>query len=157
MKLSSQLAQLRQERKARQAAARPVRPQGGNVSRWRWALIAGGLLLAGGGTWAVLENFVWLKVPAALVGTWEVSEGAMARGTFAFARDGTVAIHADAGGTDYIVTGRATVDGKTLSMTSRDTRTRREQTRTSTIHELTATTLVLELENGQVLRMVRRE
>jgi hypothetical protein len=123
----------------------------------RWTLIALCFLLVGGATWAVLELVVWTKVPRALVGQWEVTEGPMAGGTFAFARDGTLAIHADAQGTDYIVTARVAVENKTLSMTTREPRTRQEQTRTSTIQELTATSLVLELENGQVLRMVRRK
>jgi hypothetical protein len=79
----------------------------------------------------------------------------MAGGTFTFTRDGILAIHAEDKGKDYTVHARVAVEGKTLRMTTRDPVSRQEQTRTSTVQELTATSLVLELENGQVLRMAR--
>jgi uncharacterized protein (TIGR03066 family) len=157
MKLSSRLAQLKRQKQVRQPAAPPVLPQGGTTHGKRWALVALCLVLAFGGTWGVLRYVVWAKVPAALVGTWEVTEGPMAGGTFAFARDGTLAIHAEDKGTDYIITGRVNVEGQAMLATTKDPRTRQEQTRTYTIRELTATSLVLELENGPVLRMVRRQ
>jgi uncharacterized protein (TIGR03066 family) len=157
MKLSTRLAQLKRQKQVRQPAATPASPQRGKVRVKRWALVSLGLLLAGGGAWAALEAFVWNKLPTALVGTWTVQGGPMAGGTFTFARDGTLAIYAEEQGKDYIVTGRVTVDGQTMLTTTQEPRTRREQTRMSTIRELTATSLVLELENGQVLRMVRKE
>src|SRR5262245_27051410 len=49
-----------------------------------------GVLLAGGGTLAVFEFLIWNKVPAALVGTWDVQTGSLAGGAFEFSRDGTL-------------------------------------------------------------------
>jgi uncharacterized protein (TIGR03066 family) len=157
MKLS-RLAAQKQRQQARQAQPQSIPPTAGGLRRWRWPLLALGLVvLAGGGTLGFLHFFVWNKVPAALVGQWEVTEGPMAGGTFAFSRDGTLAIHAGAQGKDLTVNAQAVVEGKILLTISQDPQTGQEQTRTSTIRELTPTTLVLELEKGQVLRMARRK
>jgi hypothetical protein len=157
MKLSSQLARLKRQKQTQQPPATPFRSRGGKVPLRRWALLALCLVLAAGGTWGVLRYFVWNKVSSELVGTWEVTEGPMAGGTFAFSRDGSLAIHADAQGTNYDVKARATVVGKFLVTTSQDPQSGQEQTRKNTIRELTAASLVLELEGGQVLRMVRKK
>jgi hypothetical protein len=157
MKLSSRLAQAKRQRQVRQPAPGPAGPRSGKVRLRRWALIALCLVLAGCGTWAVLRYYVWPKVPSALVGTWEVTEGPMTGGTFAFSRNGTLAVHAEGQGKDYAVQAQVVVVGNVLLTISRDPGTGQEQTRKSTIRELTGTSLVLELENGQVLRMARKE
>jgi hypothetical protein len=163
MKLSSRLEQLKRQRQTRQTAPGSAGPQGGKGPRRRWTritlclILPLGLLLAVVGTWAVLEFVLWNQVPAALVGTWQVTEGPMAGGTFTFSRRGTVAIHAHGEGTNFAVNARVVVAGKVLLTVSQDPQTGQEQTRKSTIQELTASSLVLRLENGEVLRMARKE
>src|SRR5204862_8052236 len=139
MKLSAQLAQAKRQKQARQPAPGAVGPRRGPARPRRWALLALCLVLAGGAAWAAREVFVWTRVPAALVGQWEVTEGPMAGGTFAFTRDGLLAIHAEGQGKDYTVKASVAVEGKTLRMTTQDSLSRQEQTRMSTIRELTAT------------------
>src|SRR5262245_46364151 len=153
MSLSSRLAALK-KRKSVQAKAGDPKTGKFGLARWRWILL--GLLVAGAGTLAVFEFFIWNKVPPALVGTWEVQGGPMSGGTFRFSRNGAVEIvHR---GADIGIRGRAAVDGKVLLLTTRDPKDiRLEQTRPSTIRELTPDSLVLELEKGQVLKMVRRQ
>ena len=50
---------------------------------------------------------------------------------------------------------KAVLEGKTLVTTSSNPLTREQLVHTSTVRELTATTLVIELESGDVLKMVR--
>jgi hypothetical protein len=156
MKLSSHLAQLKRQKQALQPAS-AARAQGGKVRLRRWALLALGVVLAAGGTWAVLKFFVWTELPPALVGTWEVTDGPMAGGTFTFSSDGTLAIRAGGPGANLSVNAQVVVEGKIMLTTSQDPKTGQEQTRTSIIRELSPTSFVLELEKGQVLRMARRK
>src|SRR5262245_12365588 len=58
-----------------------------------WILLGLVLVLAGVGTLAWYEHFVWNKVPPELVGLWEVNEGPQQGGTFEFLRDGTMAVN----------------------------------------------------------------
>jgi hypothetical protein len=153
MKLSSRLEVLKRQQQIRHRTQPFVGKQPIKSRSWRWAIVAGCLLLAGAGGWAVLHNFVWTKIPTALIGQWEVTAGPMAGGTFSFARNGTLDIQASS----YSIKSRAVVVGKTLLMTSQDPDSGQEQTRKSTIQELTVTSLVLELEGGQALRLVRRK
>jgi hypothetical protein len=48
------------------------------------------------------------------------------------------------------------VEDRTLWTTTQNPSTRQESTRKSTIRELTAKSLILEFENGDVLRLVRK-
>lgn len=125
-------------------------------SRWVWVILCG-LILAGGGTWAALEFFLWNKIPPALVGKWEVSGGPMSGGTFDFSRNGTLEIRQRTGGSFVTLKARAAVTGKTLATTTHNPQTRGEETHWSTIQELTADSLILELEKGEVLKLVRRQ
>jgi hypothetical protein len=156
MKLSSRLEVLKRQQQTRHRARGFVRTQPGKRRSWRWAMVAACLVLAGVGTWAVLENFVWTKIPPALVGQWEVTGGPMSGGTFSFSRNGSLAIQGIDQGSTYAINSRTVVVGKTLLMTSQDPNSGQEQTRKCTIQELTVTSLVLELEGGQVLRLVRK-
>jgi uncharacterized protein (TIGR03066 family) len=122
---------------------------------WWLAWLGLGLVVAGAGTLAVLEFLIWNKVPPALVGTWEVEEGPQYGGTFTFARNGNLVIHLKNQRSDYTIRARAVVEGKTLLTTTYNPQTREEETHTITILELTAHSLVLELDNGEVLKFVR--
>jgi uncharacterized protein (TIGR03066 family) len=158
MKLSMQLAKLKRRKQRQNPDAVPGhRAAAGAWGVPRWAWLAFGLLLAGGGTLAVLEFFIWNRLPEELVGTWVVQEGPMAGGTFAFSRDGTLKSHVKNQGTSSTLAGHVTLDGKTLRMTTHNAATGEDETHASYIRELTATSLVVELEKGDVLKMVRRK
>ncbi len=113
-------------------------------------------MLAGGGTWGVLELFVWNQVPANLVGKWEVQGGPMNGGTFEFSQKGTVLIRTNNAGNDVSFTARASVRNKTLYTTTYNPETQRSETRRNIIRELTENSLILELESGEILKMVRK-
>jgi hypothetical protein len=151
MKLSSQLAKLKLK-KIKGAEPQPVQTKRGKSAWKNWLALIVCLLFAGVGTWGVLAFFVWENLPPALIGKWEVQDGPMQGGTFEFARDGTLEIRVNDG---KQFKARARVDGKTLVQTTQDPASLREETRKSTIQELTPNTLVLELERGAVLRMAR--
>jgi hypothetical protein len=76
------LATLKRRKPVTRKQGKPGPLQGGKFTRWHWAVLGLGLLLAAGGTWAALEFFVWNKLPPALVGKWEVQGGPMSGGTF---------------------------------------------------------------------------
>jgi hypothetical protein len=149
------LATLKQRRQTIQKKDKPGRPKGGKFTRWHWAVLGLGLLLVGGGTWAALEFFVWNKLPPALVGKWEVQGGPMSGGTFQFFRNGTLETRHKKDQTYSMLRASVAIEGKTLLTTTQDPGTGREQTRKSTIRELTANFLAIELEDGAVLKMVR--
>jgi hypothetical protein len=155
MKLSSKLARLKLQ-KAKETASVPSEARTkGAVRNWIALIVC--LLFAAGGTWAVLEIFVWHKLPPALVGAWEVQGGPMQGGTFEFLGDGTLTIRTNHGPD---VKARAAVDGKTLATTitaAQNPGMLRDETRKSTIRELTPNSLVLELERGDVLKMARKK
>jgi hypothetical protein len=111
----------------------------------RWTVVlAVSVVMAGGGTWAFLHFYLWNRLPAALVGKWEVVEPpSMRGGTFEFFRSGTLEVyHADSGS---LLRAHAVLTGKTLSTTTRQETSGHQDTKHSTIRELTDTTLVLEL------------
>jgi uncharacterized protein (TIGR03066 family) len=156
MKHPTKLARLKLRKHARLTQRTPGGQEGDPSGRWLWVgLIALCLLLGGAGTWAAFEFLVWTKVPPELVGTWEVEEGAQQGGTFQFLRNGTLIVHLDNQGTDVSFKARAALEGRTLRTTLNNPNSNLEETRKSTIRELTAKTLVLEFESGEVLRMVR--
>jgi hypothetical protein len=154
MKLSSRLAKLKLSKtRPTESKAHPTEKVG-KLTAGRWILGALCLLLVGSGIWVVLANFVWHKVPPELVGAWEVVDGPMKGGTFRFLPDGMLEIRSGQG---EFIHARVVVDGSNLSTITTNPSTKREETRVSVIHELTDSSLVLQLEKGDVLRMVRRE
>jgi hypothetical protein len=153
MKLSSRLARLKLQKVKENPSAPSKRKQAqGALKNWVALIVC--LAFAVGGTWAALEIFVWQKLPAALVGAWEIQGGPMQGGMFEFRGDGTLTISSNQGPE---MKARAAVEGKTLLTTTRNPGALRDETRKSTIQELTPTSLVLELERGDVLKMVRKK
>ncbi len=165
----SLLSKLRQQRRAkrpkrqkvphhRDSAQAQSAPSGAwKLPAWqRWtAVIALSALLLGGSAWAYLYYVAWNQIPAALAGKWEVVEpAAMRGGTFEFFRDGRLEIYHAATGS--LMRAQVSLADRTLSTTTRDTLTGLQDTKYSTIRELTDTNLILELERGNVLKMVRR-
>jgi uncharacterized protein (TIGR03066 family) len=124
----------------------------------RWALILLCLVLAGGGgTWAVTENVIFSRLPLELLGKWVVQGGPQDGATFDFYRNGSMVARLNNNGQEALVKARAAVEGKKLLTTTRNPRSGKDETRTSTIRELTRTSLVLETEQGEVFRMSRAE
>jgi hypothetical protein len=155
MKLASKLAALKQRKQQQQTERRAGHDQGGKPGRWRWTVLALGLFVVGGGTFVVLKFFIWNQLPAELVGKWVVQQGPLAGGTFEFFPNGTLETRIKSEGEQFALKARVTVEDKILRTTTQDPQTRREQTRKSIIRELSANALVLELEDGQMLQMVR--
>jgi hypothetical protein len=118
-------------------------------------VLLGGLLLAAGGTWAVLEFIVWNKLPRALVGTWAVVEGEMEGAVYEFRRDGSMTARGNVGPQPSILSGRAEVEDRILYVTTQDPLSGEDVQLTHTIHELSARQLVLETEEGALIKMKR--
>src|SRR5262245_57139713 len=154
MKLSEKLQHLKQERAAKQAGAKSGGVSG-MFAASTWVLLGLILLLGGVATLAYLEFFVWNKIPPALAGLWEVEEGPRKGGTFEFFRKGVMEVHLKDRKKAVTHKTRVAVRDKTLLITAQDPKTGDETTNEGTIRELTADTLILELERGDVLRMVR--
>jgi hypothetical protein len=136
------------------------KPQAGNqqgygFSLWGIAWTVLGMMVIAAGTVAVLEFFVWNKVPPALVGKWKIEDGPLAGGTFEFSRNGDMAVKDKNQKGVSQLKAKAVLEGKTIVTTSSNPLTREQLIHTSTVRELTATTLVIELESGDVLKMVR--
>jgi hypothetical protein len=120
----------------------------------RWSIVALCVIVAGVGTWALFEFVVWNRLPPELVGKWVVEGGPQDGATFDFFRSGAMEAHVNLQGREGIVKASVAVDGKALLMTTRNPNTGQDETRRSIIRELTARTLVLEDEKGDVYRMV---
>jgi hypothetical protein len=152
MNLNSKLAALKKRKTHKPTAAAPASRKAGKFGVPRWAWIALALLVVGGGTLAVFEFLIWTKVPPALVGTWEVQHGSLSGGTLTFSRDGTLQMRHRTADVRWNVS----VQDKALVMTTRSAYGPAEQTQRGFIRELTANSLVLELDKGEVLTLVRR-
>jgi uncharacterized protein (TIGR03066 family) len=124
----------------------------------RWAVILLCLVFAGGGAWAFAEFVIFNKLPAEIVGKWEVHGGAQDGAVFDFFRGGTMIAHLNnTNGNLFIIKAEASVEGKQLFTTTRQPSTGQVKTSVSHIRELTRNSLVLESEEGEVTRMVRMD
>jgi hypothetical protein len=155
MKFSLQLAKVQQHKRGKNATPAAASARATRWTRWHWAWLAVGLLLAGSSTLAVFEFFIWNKVPPELVGTWDVEEGPLSGGTFAFSRNGNLQMHFKKQGKDIALRGRVAVEDRTLFTTTQNALAGHEETTTSVIRELTARSLIIELDSGDVLKMGR--
>ena len=156
MSLSSKLQRLKRERASKRAEYLPDR-KNALFSSSTWLLLGLSLALAGVGALTILEFTVWNKLPPALVGLWEIQEGPQKDGTFEFFRNGTMEVRLQDKKKEVVHKTQVTVRDRTLVMTKKGPFTREEKTNESLIRELTADTLILELEKGDVLKMVRIE
>jgi uncharacterized protein (TIGR03066 family) len=140
---------------ARQAQRQPTKPSAGNHLVPRIALIVSCLVVAGSGTWALCEFVIFNNLPPELVGKWVVEGGEQDGATFDFSRAGFVEAHMNNKGREVVLKGKAAVENKKLLITTQNPNTRQDETRVSTIRELTATSLIVEFETGEVFRMAR--
>jgi uncharacterized protein (TIGR03066 family) len=135
--------------------AQPGPARGG--SRLKWLLLALVALAAFVGTWAFLERVVWARIPPELVGKWVVTEGPQEGATFDFHRNGTMVGKVNADGNEAIVNAQVRVEDKKIYSTTRNPHTGRDDTRVLTIRTLTARELVVEDQQGKVLKMERAQ
>ena len=122
-----------------------------------WVFLGLCLLLAGGGTWAILEFVVWAKIPSTLAGKWVVIGGEQDGATFDFYRNGTMVGYVNMGGNPGIINAHVTVEEDTLFITSQNQRNGREETKRHIIKTLSARELVLEDEQKNTHRMERAD
>ena len=152
MKLSSQLAQLKLK-KIKEAEPQPVPTKRGKSTWKNWLALRHLCSFLGRGHLGSFGIFCLGQLPAG-AGRQVGSAGRADAGRHLRIRaDGTLAVRVKEG---QQFKARARVDGKTLVQTTQDPSSLREETRKSTIQELTPNTLVLELERGAVLRLARR-
>jgi hypothetical protein len=154
MKFMARIDSLKRQmqRKANEDYAAGARPW---VTARAWVLGALCLLLAGVGTLAYFEFTFWNKIPPALAGVWEVSEGPRQGDTFEFTRNGTLETNLEHKKQIITHKNRVVLKGKTLWISAPNLLAQGEQTRKIAIRELTAQSLILELDKGELLRLMR--
>jgi hypothetical protein len=156
MKLLDRLARLKERKQKKATESSAENRPGSFLSPSGWVLVVLLLIVAGLGTLTFFEFWVWTKVPPALAGLWEISDGPGKGSTFEFSRNGQMEFIPNVG-KGRSRKARVLVRDKTLVILETDPRTGEDMRLKNTIRELTATTLILELENGDVLKMVRLE
>jgi uncharacterized protein (TIGR03066 family) len=125
----------------------------GRVPRWGIALLV--VVLTAAGTFALFEYVLVSKVPPELVGRWRVVGGQMDGFVMEFTRQGAMTGRKTATDEEPIIEGRARVSGKTLSTTTLNPYTGKEDTGTQAIVSLTATEFVTEDAKGMRISMQR--
>jgi hypothetical protein len=148
-------AQMKRRHETQQPIAPERRPKRAPLGLPLWVWVAFIVTVVGGATLAVFELFVWNKVPPELVGTWDVEGGPLSGGSFRFSRNGNLQMRFKKQGKEITLEGRVAVEDKTLFTTTRNAQTGHEETTTSAIRELTARTLIIELDSGDVLKLGR--
>jgi uncharacterized protein (TIGR03066 family) len=139
-----------------QDAAAPEAAVAAPAGKRRLGLI---LLLCLAGSTAV--SFVVFKltlvpaVPPELVGSWEVAAGPLRGWSLEFRREGTAVATRYERGKKIVTDYSARVEGKSLSLTTRDEKTGKDDTVTQTIVELTADELVIRDEDQITYHMKR--
>ena len=106
-------------------------------------------------TYLLMENVLWPRIPAALVGEWRVEGGPTDGLMLEFHADGEFHARLMRDGQRGAVHARAEVESDRLYITSVDGDTGREVTKTHIIRKLTENQLVLEDPTGIVSTLVR--
>jgi hypothetical protein len=127
---------------------------GTNIRRWMLVLLA---LAVATATWGVFEFVVWNNLPRELVGKWVVEGGEQDGATFDFFRKGTMVGRINVRGQEGIINARVRVEGQLLYSTTTNPNTRLEVTRSQKILTLSENALVLQDDQGQLLRMIRAD
>lgn len=117
-------------------------------------LIAVGVCLA---TWALFEFVIWSQLPSRLVGKWSVVSGpAEYEGAvFDFYRNGTMEGRVNLKGDLGIIKAKVRVEGDKIHSTSKHPKTGEEKTQVQIIRSLTDTELVVEDEQGKLMKLQR--
>jgi hypothetical protein len=109
---------------------------------------------------ALIENVLWPRIPAALVGTWRAADGPQAGVALEFRRNGDFTARVTLGGQGGEVHARAEIDRadpKVLRIISTHPQTGQTTIRTHIIRSLTEKELLLEDPTGMVSRLARVE
>src|SRR5262245_14246787 len=131
----------------------PSEPTRGKGRLWLVLLIC----LAG----STAASFVVFKygidpgIPRELLGTWQVTDGALRGATLEIRGDGTAIAIMHKQGKKAVTNSSARVEGKTLFLTTREDPPGKDDTVTQTIVELTADELVLRDEDQVTYHMKR--
>lgn len=157
MNLTSRLEKLKHLKRFERSEAEKGRLKTELFSASTCVLLGLVLALGGVGTLALFDFFVWNKIPPELVGFWEIREGPKKDGTIEFFRDGTMEAHWQAIKKPVTIKARVAVRDKKLVITSKSSLPGQEDRDEYVIRELTANTLILEMERGEVWKMVRIE
>jgi hypothetical protein len=153
--MNSKPMKMSRRQRAREAKSASGPAGSGMLGLPVWVWLAFVAIVAGAGTLAVFEWVYWKDVPPELVGTWDVEEGPLAGGIFRFSRNGNLEMRLKQKGKEIQLNGQVAVVDKTLRTKTRAPLSGQEETTKSIIRELTARTLILELESGDVLKMGR--
>ena len=123
----------------------------------RWLLLGIVLLLTTAGTWAFLEFFALNRLPAELVGRWEVIAGppVYREAIFEFHRSGKMIGHINAKEMVHVFNAEVRVEGDKIYSTTRHPRTGQEKVTVQTIRKLTQQELVVVDQAGEETRMAR--
>ncbi len=105
--------------------------------------------------WAFFEFVVWNELPSEVVGTWEIADGQHGGDTFEFYRNGMMVGTVYPNGKEGKINARVKMEGKTLVFTSTQPQTGLVTIQVQTIRTLTSRQMVLEDEQGQILKMER--
>jgi uncharacterized protein (TIGR03066 family) len=106
-------------------------------------------------TFVVFKLALTPAVPPELVGSWEVAAGPLRGWSLDFRNDGTAVATRYERGKKIVTDYSARVEGNTLSLTTRDEKTGKDDTVTQTIVELTADELVIRDEDQITYHMKR--
>jgi uncharacterized protein (TIGR03066 family) len=145
--------------KHKKQSAQPQRPPttvAAAISPMRWAVLGLGLLLAAGASWAFAEFVVWNKLPAELVGKWEVVQGPpkYKEAVFEFYRSGKMVGHLNDNGNLRIMNADVRVEGDKLHITTRRPSTGEEHVSVQTIRTLNDKELIV-ADEREIIKMVR--
>ena len=148
---------MKQSSKPAKRMPQTIRKPAGSTPLLLWAGLVLCLLVAGSGTWAIMEFVVWNKLPSALVGKWVVVGGEQDGATFDFFRNGTMQGRINMGGNEGIINAHVAVEENTLFITTHNPRNGREETKKHVIQTLNARELVLQDDRNNTFRMERAD
>ena len=135
------------------AKTKPPARQALASDTWKRHLLLALLALLIASSVVAFFEFVVPQVPSELIGKWVVVEGPQEGATFDFFRNGTMQGRVNMGGKEGIVDARIRVHGKNLVSATKHPLTGAEDVRTQIIRTLTAKELVLEDQQGKLLKM----
>ena len=124
------------------------------VSIFQWILISTCLFLAATTAFAAWDYF-HCKLPPEIVGKWVVEEGPQFGGSFEFFRSGSLVIRLKNKEKEFVHRIHVTLEDKALVSDERRPGNFLHPISTYVIQELTPTNLILEFEEGEVLKMTR--
>jgi len=144
------------QRQTNQARTPPMPPA--PATSWKRRVLLGLMLIVvAAGVWGLFEFVIWNRIPAELVGKWEIMEGPDEGGTVDFYPNGSMVAHVNLAGRLGVIEAKIRVDEKKIYVTTRHQQTGEEGTRVQTIKSLEGDRLVLQDEKGNLVKLQRAE